>query len=174
MESSPSLLRSSGIITSDSKFTSGCQWLSLMLSSDTRQFLWTRCARIYIQCFVLRDEVDELDNRHSGFWRSLIRKKSNLIRIFLWQMNISEAVCKRDWHNVSFRMKFRTRCAIHPGGCCTLWWTRRHPPHNIEHVECLGKAEKRYINVINYYYYYYYCNDLYSHLCGATLLSDPI
>ncbi len=31
------------------------------------------CARIYIQCFVLRDEVDELDNRHSGFWRSLLR-----------------------------------------------------------------------------------------------------
>ncbi len=25
-----------------------------------------------IQCFVLRDEVDELDNRHSGFWRSLV------------------------------------------------------------------------------------------------------
>ncbi len=22
-------------------------------------------------CFVLRDEVDEFDNRHSGFWRSL-------------------------------------------------------------------------------------------------------
>ncbi len=26
-----------------------------------------------LQCFVLRDEVDELDNRHSGFWRSLVR-----------------------------------------------------------------------------------------------------
>ncbi len=25
-----------------------------------------------IQCFVLRDEVDELDNRRSGFWRSLV------------------------------------------------------------------------------------------------------
>ncbi len=25
-----------------------------------------------LQCFVLRDEVDELDNRHSGFWCSLV------------------------------------------------------------------------------------------------------
>ncbi len=23
--------------------------------------------------FVLRDEVDEFDNRHSGYWRSLVR-----------------------------------------------------------------------------------------------------
>ncbi len=31
------------------------------------------------------------------------------------------------------------------------------PPHNVERFECLEKkAEKRYINVINYYYYYYY------------------
>ncbi len=27
----------------------------------------------FLQCFVLRDEVDEFDNRHSGFWRSLVR-----------------------------------------------------------------------------------------------------
>ncbi len=26
-----------------------------------------------VQCFVLRDEVDELDNRHSGVCRSLVR-----------------------------------------------------------------------------------------------------
>ncbi len=26
--------------------------------------------------------------------------KSNLIWIFLWRLKISEAVCKRDWHNV--------------------------------------------------------------------------
>ncbi len=26
-----------------------------------------------LQCFVLRDEVDELDNRQSGFWHSLVR-----------------------------------------------------------------------------------------------------
>ncbi len=26
-----------------------------------------------LHCFVLRDEVDELDNRHSGFWRSFVR-----------------------------------------------------------------------------------------------------
>ncbi len=36
----------------------------------------------------------------------------------------------------------------HPGGCCT-------PPHNVERFECLEKAEKRYINVMNCYYYYY-------------------
>ncbi len=28
------------------------------------------------------------------------------------------------------------------------------PPHNVERFECLEKAEKRYINVMNYYYYY--------------------
>ncbi len=27
------------------------------------------------------------------------------------------------------------------------------PPHNVERFECLEKAEKRYINVMNYYYY---------------------
>ncbi len=27
----------------------------------------------FLQCFVLRDEVDELDNHHSGFWCSLVR-----------------------------------------------------------------------------------------------------
>ncbi len=28
-------------------------------------------------------------------------------------------------------------------------------PRNVERFECLEKAEKRYINVMNYYYYYY-------------------
>ncbi len=50
--SSPSLSRSSGIITGDSKFTSGCQWLSFMLywrcePHIKNTFLWTQCARIY-------------------------------------------------------------------------------------------------------------------------------
>ncbi len=31
-----------------------------------------------MQCFVLRDEVDELNNRHSGFWRSRLRWLSNV------------------------------------------------------------------------------------------------
>ncbi len=31
------------------------------------------------------------------------------------------------------------------------------PPHNVERFECLEKAEKRYINVMNYYYYYSSC-----------------
>ncbi len=84
----PLLIKEQRIITGDSKFTSGYQWLSLMLS-DTRATL---------QCFVLRDEVDELDNRYSGFWVRLYggselskhlskcygTKKSNPIRMFLW------------------------------------------------------------------------------------------
>ncbi len=45
------------------------------------------------------------------------RKKSNPIRIFLWRTKISEAVCKRDWHNVRSYLffnvrKFRTQCAM--------------------------------------------------------------
>ncbi len=31
-----------------------------------------------MQCFVLRDEVDELNNCHSGFCRSLLRWLSNV------------------------------------------------------------------------------------------------
>ncbi len=64
-----------------------------------------------IQCFVLN--TDEFDNRHSGFWRSLLRRlwtdktplkmlaadvknenKSNPLWIFLWRTKILEAVCK--------------------------------------------------------------------------------
>ncbi len=83
-----------------------------------------------VQCFVLRDEVDELDNRHSGFWRSLLRwlwtvktplkmlatdakneKKKNRTRseFFLWRTKISEAVCKRDWDNVRSYLFFNER-----------------------------------------------------------------
>ncbi len=45
------------------------------------------------------------------------RIKSNPIRISLWQTKISEAVCKRDWHNVRsylfFNVRnFRTQCAM--------------------------------------------------------------
>ncbi len=49
------------------------------------------------------------------------RRKSNLIWIFLCRTKVSEAVCKRDWHNMSsylyfyvwkFQTKFWTRCAI--------------------------------------------------------------
>ncbi len=68
-----------GIITGDSKFTSGCQWLSLMLVTlepHIRKKTTNFCelgVHGSLRCFVLRDEVDELDNRHSGFWRSLVR-----------------------------------------------------------------------------------------------------
>ncbi len=51
----------------------------------------------------------------------------------------------------------------HPGGCCTLVLDEEIPPDNVERFECLEKAEKNYINVMNYYYYYYYI----SHFYGA-------
>ncbi len=48
----------------------------------------------------------------------LKRRKSNLIQIFLWWTKVSEAVCKRDWHNMRWYLffyvqKFQTKsCAI--------------------------------------------------------------
>ncbi len=36
-------------------------------------------------------------------------KKSNPIRIFFWRTKISEAVCKRDWHNVRSYLFFNVR-----------------------------------------------------------------
>ncbi len=89
-------------------------------ASDTRatyekedhQFLWTQCARIYIQCFVLWDEVDELDNRHSGFWRSLLR--------WLWTVKTPLKMLATDVKNAKNRTqskknfdgrKFRRQCA---------------------------------------------------------------
>ncbi len=77
-------------------------------------------ARIYyISCFVLQDEVNELDNHHSGFWRSLVRwfwtvktplkmlataakntKNQTRSDFFLWWTKIPDEVCKRDWYNV--------------------------------------------------------------------------
>ncbi len=47
----------------------------------------------------------------------------------------------------------------HPGGCCTLVVGRGDTPPPLP-SQCralwvLRKAEKRYINVMNYYYYYY-------------------
>ncbi len=37
----------------------------------------------------------------------------------------------------------------HPGGCYTLVVDEEIPPDNVERFECLEKAEKCYINVIN-------------------------
>ncbi len=44
-------------------------------------------------------------------------RKSNPIWIFLWRTKVSEAVCKRDWHNMRSYLffnvqKFRTQCAM--------------------------------------------------------------
>ncbi len=38
-----------------------------------------------------------------------------------------------------------------PSGCCTLVVDEEIPPDNVERFECLEKAEKHCINVINYY-----------------------
>ncbi len=38
----------------------------------------------------------------------------------------------------------------HPGGSCTLVEDEEIPPDNVERFECFEKAEKRYINVMNF------------------------
>ncbi len=40
------------------------------------------CVQGCLQCFVLRDEVDELDNRHSGFWHSLRQGKARQVYLY--------------------------------------------------------------------------------------------
>ncbi len=87
------------------------------------------------QCFVLRDEVDQLVRCHSGFWLLLVRwlwivkaplkmlatnakNAENRTRSkFFWRTKVSEAVCKRDWHNVKSYLlfnvqKFWTQCVM--------------------------------------------------------------
>ncbi len=82
------------------------------IKKEDHQFPWTQCARIYIQCFVLRDEVDELDNLHSGFWRSLLR--------WLWTVKTPLKMLATDAKNAKNRTrskffydgrKFRRQCA---------------------------------------------------------------
>ncbi len=48
-------------------------------------------------CFVLRDEVDELDNRHSGFWRSLVR--------WLWTVKTPLKMLATDAKNAKDRTR---------------------------------------------------------------------
>ncbi len=64
-----------------------------------------------IQCFVLRDEVDELDNRHSGFWRSLVW--------WLWTVKTPIkmlAMMRKNWNKLNLirifydGWKFRRQC----------------------------------------------------------------
>ncbi len=40
----------------------------------------------------------------------------------------------------------------HPGGSYILEVDEEMPPDDVECFKCLEKAEKHYINVINYYY----------------------
>ncbi len=56
----------------DSKFTSGYQWLSLMLAILEPQIKKKTTNFCEFSVLCVRDEVEELDNRHSGFWRSLV------------------------------------------------------------------------------------------------------
>ncbi len=64
-----------------------------------------------LRCFVLRDEVDELDNRHSGFWRSIVR--------WLWIVKTPLKMLATDAKNAENRTrseffydgrKFRRQC----------------------------------------------------------------
>ncbi len=60
--------------------------------------------------FVLRDEVDELDNRHSGFY-------SPDPIFFMMGKSFGGSVSKRDWQtmrlNLFFNLRaFRTQCAV--------------------------------------------------------------
>ncbi len=91
-----------------------------------------------LQCFVLRDEVDELDN--SGFWRSLVRwlwivktplkmcatdaknaENLTLSKKNLWRTKVLEAVCKHDWHSVRSYLFFQ--CAkISDSVCNYMSW----------------------------------------------------
>ncbi len=51
-----------------------------------------------IQCFVLRDEVDELDYRYSGCWRSLVR--------CLWTVKTLLKMLATDAKNVEIKTRF--------------------------------------------------------------------
>jgi len=88
-------------------------------------FPYVVCHTVLLQFAV--DDVDQLVRWHWGFWRSRMValncqnvsqnachgcekcRKSNLIWIFLWQTKVSEAVCKRDWHNVRSYLFFNVR-----------------------------------------------------------------
>ncbi len=67
---------------------------------------------VVLQCFVLRDEVDELDNRHSGFW--------HLLLWWLWTVKTPLKMLATDAKNTKNRTrseffydgrKFRRQCA---------------------------------------------------------------
>ncbi len=97
--------------TSVAQFDALLAILEPHIKKEDHQFLWTQCARIYIQCFVLRDEVDELDNRHSGFWCSLVR--------WLWTVKTPLKMLATDAKNAKNRTrseffydrrKFRRQC----------------------------------------------------------------
>ncbi len=44
------------------------------------------------------------------------------------------------------------------------------PPHNVERFECLEKAEKRYINVMNYYYYTFNTKIQIGKICNMKII----
>ncbi len=104
----------------------------------------------FLQRFVMRDEVDELDNHHSGFWRSLLRwlctvktpfkmlatdakKAKNWTRSKLYYDG--RKFCRRcvnvidiTWGHIyfstckHFRRNFRTRCNdLKVWPCCYGW-----------------------------------------------------
>ncbi len=127
--SSASLLRSGGIITADSKFTSGYQWLSLILAilephikKKTTNFcelsvqgssaLCCEMKRLNLTIGILDFGVrlyggSELSKHLS---KCLLRmQKIERHPNFFCRTKISETVCKRDWHNVRMYLFFNVR-----------------------------------------------------------------
>ncbi len=117
-ESSTSLSRSCGtIIPSDSKFSSGCQWLSLMHCKRYCSHRLKRRPPIYVNSvFACKVALNCQNTSQNACCGCKTCRKSNLIWFFLWRMKVSEAVCKCDWDTVRsyliFNMwTFRTQCA---------------------------------------------------------------
>ncbi len=50
------------------------------------------------------------------------RRKSNLVRIFLWRMKVLEAVCKRDWHNVRLYLFFNVQKHLDENCVLSVQW----------------------------------------------------
>ncbi len=85
--------------------------------NDDRIFIfgWTIPLRSFLRYFRMHFLVFRI--RHPFLSKFLLRmqkrRKLNLVRIFLLWLNVSEAVCKRDWHNMRSYLffnvwKFRT------------------------------------------------------------------
>ncbi len=128
-------LRNSGIIKGDSKFTSGYQWLSLMLAilephikkKKTTNFCelsvqgsiysalccemkWMNLTIAILDFAVRLYGGSELSKRFSKclLWMRKTQQIEPGPNFFLWT-KISETVCKHDWHNLRLYLFFKVR-----------------------------------------------------------------